>query len=331
MKKWQQGILRSSGSSPGDKLFLGWKSLLDIMQLTDSYGRTIKSLRFSVTDRCNLNCIYCHREGETRELKKELPTETIVNIIRAGQRFGVNKVKFSGGEPLMRADFEEIIEALPDLKDISMTTNGSLMGSRAQSLAESGLNRVNISLPSLVPENYKKVTGGDVRKVLEGINAAVDCGLTPVKLNMVLLKGINDTDIEKMMDFTRKYEGNVILQLIELMDFRNTNVYKVNIDEVEKFLESKASEIKERAMHRRRKYFIDGAEVELVRPIENSHFCANCNRLRVTSDGKLKPCLLRNDNLVDVCGKEPEEIAGLLKKVMEKREPFYKGEPLRSI
>jgi cyclic pyranopterin phosphate synthase len=295
------------------------------MQLIDSFGRTIKSLRFSLTDRCNLNCIYCHREGETRELKKEIPSETIVNVIRAGQRFGVNKVKFSGGEPLMREDLEEIIEALPELKDISVTTNGTFMGTRAQSLAESGLNRVNISLPSLVPENYRKVTGGDVKKVLEGINAAVDCGLTPVKLNMVLLKGINDNDMDKMMDFTRKYEGNAILQLIELMDFRNTKMYKVNIDEVEKSLESKASEIKERAMHRRRKYFIDGAEVELVRPIDNSHFCANCNRLRVTSDGRLKPCLLRNDNLVDVCGKEQEEIEELLKTAIEKREPFYRS------
>lgn len=293
--------------------------------MTDSFGRTIKSLRFSLTDRCNLKCIYCHREGETRELKKEIPSETIVNIVRAGQRFGVNKVKFSGGEPLMREDFEEIIEALPELKDISVTTNGTFMETRAESLAESGLDRVNISLPSLVPENYRKVTGGDVMKVLEGINAAVDCGLTPVKLNMVLLKGINDTDIEKMMDFTRKYEGNVILQLIELMDFRNTSIYNVNIDEVEKFLESKASDIKERVMHRRRKYFIDGAEVELVRPIDNSHFCANCNRLRVTSDGRLKPCLLRNDNLVDVCGKGQEEIEELLKTAIEKREPFYKS------
>jgi cyclic pyranopterin phosphate synthase len=142
---------------------------------------------------------------------------------------------------------------------------------------------------------------------------------------MVLLKGINDTEILKMMDFIRRYEGKVILQLIELMDFQKTAKYKVNINEIEKFLESKASEIKEREMHRRKKYYIDGAEVELVRPIDNSHFCANCNRLRVTSDGRLKPCLLRNDNLVDVNNKEPEEIVELLKLAMDKREPFYKG------
>lgn len=293
------------------------------MQLTDAYGRTINSLRISLTNRCNLNCIYCHREGETRYISSEMTVDTITNIVKASKTFGVNRVKFSGGEPLMREDFENIIEALPELKDISATTNGIYLASRAQSLAESGLSRINISLPSLSPEKYRKITGGDISRVLAGIDAAVEC-LAPVKLNMVLLKGINDNEIKKMMDFIREYEGKVILQLIELMDFQKTSEYKVNINEVEKFLESKASNIKERAMHRRKKYFIDGVEVELVRPIDNSHFCANCNRLRVTSDGRLKPCLFRNDNLVDVNNKEPKEIAELLKLVMEKREPFYK-------
>ncbi|MFA4934513.1 MAG: GTP 3',8-cyclase MoaA [Candidatus Methanoperedens sp.] len=294
------------------------------MQLTDSYGRAIKSLRISLTNRCSLKCIYCHREGETRDIKNEMRVETIANIVSASKTFGVNRIKFSGGEPLMRDDFENIIRALPELKDISATTNGMYLASRAQSLADSGLTRINISLPSLSPEKYRNITGGDVSRVLSGIDAAVEC-LAPVKLNMVLLKGINDTEIIKMMDFIRRYDGKVILQLIELMDFQKTAKYKVNINEVEKFLESKASEIKEREMHRRKKYYIDGAEVELVRPIDNSHFCANCNRLRVTSDGRLKPCLLRNDNLVDVNNKEPEEIAELLKLAMAKREPFYKG------
>ncbi|MFZ2411155.1 MAG: GTP 3',8-cyclase MoaA [Candidatus Methanoperedens sp.] len=294
------------------------------MQLTDSYGRAIKSLRISLTNRCSLKCIYCHREGETRDIKNEMSVETIANIVNASKTFGVNRIKFSGGEPLMRDDFENIIRALPELKDISATTNGIYLASRAQSLADSGLSRINISLPSLSPEKYRNITGGDVSRVLSGIDAAVEC-LAPVKLNMVLLKGINDTEIIKMMDFIRRYEGKVILQLIELMDFQKTAKYKVNINEIEKFLESKASEIKEREMHRRKKYYIDGVEVELVRPIDNSHFCANCNRLRVTSDGRLKPCLLRNDNLVDVNNKEPEEIVELLKFVMNKREPFYKG------
>ncbi|MCZ7394761.1 MAG: GTP 3',8-cyclase MoaA [Candidatus Methanoperedens sp.] len=294
------------------------------MQLTDAYGRTINSLRISITNRCNLNCIYCHREGESRDIKTEMTADTITNIVEASKTFGISKVKFSGGEPLMRDDFENIIQSLPELKDISATTNGIFLSKRVQSLAKSGLSRINISLPSLSPEKYRKVTGGDVSSVLEGIEAAVDC-LAPVKLNMVLLKGINDDEIEKMMDFIRRYEGKVILQLIELMDFRKAANYKLDINEIEKFLESKASDIKERAMHRRKKYYIDGVEVELVRPIDNSHFCANCTRLRVTSDGRLKPCLFRNDNLVDVNNKEPEEIVELMKLAMDMREPFYKG------
>lgn len=293
------------------------------MQLTDAYGRTIKSLRISITNRCNLNCIYCHREGETRDIKNEMSAATIANIVNASKTFGISRVKFSGGEPLMRDDFENIIQALPELKDISATTNGVSLASRAHSLADSGLSRINISLPSLSPEKYRKVTGGDVIKVLAGIDAAVEC-LVPVKLNMVLLKGINDTEIKKMMDFTRRYDGKIILQLIELMDFQKTAGYKVDINKVEQFLESKASDIKERAMHRRKKYCIDGVEVELVRPIDNSRFCASCNRLRITSDGKLKPCLFRNDNLVDVNNKEPKEIVELLKLAVDKREPFYK-------
>lgn len=293
------------------------------MQLTDSYGRTINSLRISITNRCNLNCIYCHREGESRDIKTEMTAEAIKNIVEASKTFGISKVKFSGGEPLIRSDFENIIQSLPELDDISATTNGTYLAQRAKSLAESGLSRINISLPSLSPEKYRKVTGGDIRHVLQGIDAAVEC-LAPVKLNMVLLRGINDNEIEKMMDFTRRYEGAVILQLIELMDFRASANYKIDINEIEKFLESRASDIKERAMHRRKKYHIDGIEVELVRPIDNSHFCSNCTRLRVTSDGRLRPCLLRNDNLVDVNNKKPQEIADLMKFVMDKREPFYK-------
>ena len=299
------------------------------LQLTDIYGRTIKSLRISITNRCNLKCIYCHREGETRHKNNEMSVDTIANIVKASKKFGVNKVKFSGGEPLMRNDLEKIIKALPELKDISATTNGTSLAQRAHDLARSGLNRINISLPSLSPEKYRKVTGGDVNVVFDGIDTAVESGLIPVKLNMVLMKGLNTDEIPAMMDFIKKYDGKVILQLIELMNFQQTARYQVNINEVEKFLEKRANGIEERSMHRRRKYHIDGIEVELVRPIDNSHFCANCNRLRVTSDGKLKPCLLRNDNLVDVNNKDPGEIAELMKLAMEKREPFYKDSPGR--
>lgn len=253
--------------------------------------------------------------------------DIIARIVTCATGFGVDKVKFSGGEPLLRKDFEEIISALPALKNISATTNGVMLAQRAASLAESGLDRVNISLPSLNTEHYGAITGSShaLPKVLEGIDASIDAGLTPVKLNMVLLKGINDGEIDNAIEFISRYDGNVILQLIELMNFKNTSRFMVDIDGVEKKLESRASQITEREMHRRKKFFIDGVEVELVRPIDNSRFCGNCNRLRVTSGGQFKPCLMRNDNLIDIEeGATSLEINELLKKAVENREPYYK-------
>ncbi len=296
--------------------------------LMDRYGRVIKSLRVSITKKCNLNCIYCHHEGEKRNPGKEMTPETISMIVACATGFGVDKVKFSGGEPLMRDDFEDIIAALPPLKNISATTNGVLLSLRAATLAKSGLDRVNISLPSLNREHYGFITGSlhALPKVLEGIDAAIDAGLTPIKLNMVLLKDVNVLEINDAINFTSGYDGNVILQLIELMNFNNISRFTVDIDGVEKMLEAKASKIVQREMHRRKKYFIDGVEVELVRPIDNSIFCANCNRLRLTSGGQLKPCLMRNDNLIDIMeGATPPEINELLKKAVENREPYYKG------
>ena len=296
--------------------------------LTDNYGRVIKSLRISITKKCNLKCIYCHQEGENRASSQEMTPETVARIVSAASIFGVDKVKFSGGEPLMREDFEEILVGLPALKNISATTNGVLLSHRAASLADSGLDRVNVSLPSINKEHYGAITGfpNMLPRVIEGIDAAIDAGLTPVKLNMVLLKGINHGEIDNAINFIGRYDGSVILQLIELMNFRNISRFMVDIDNVEKMLESRASHVNEREMHRRKKYFIDGVEVELVRPIDNSRFCASCNRLRVTSSGMLKPCLMRNDNLIEIKdGAMPEEIKDLLRKAVLRREPYYKG------
>lgn len=295
--------------------------------LTDNYGRVIKSLRISITKKCNLKCIFCHQEGEKQEQSYEMSPETIAKIVTAATEFGVNKVKFSGGEPLMREDFEDIIAGMPVLKNISATTNGILLSRRASSLAESGLDRVNVSLPSINREHYGAITGSPNRlpEVIDGIGSAIDAGLTPVKLNMVLLKGINNNEIDDAIKFTARYDGNVILQLIELMNFKDISRFMVDIDGVEKMLEGRASHVKEREMHRRKKYFIDGVEVELVRPIDNSRFCANCNRLRITSSGKLKPCLMRNDNLVDIRdGATQDEIKESLMEAVRQREPYYK-------
>jgi len=292
--------------------------------LTDSFGRTIKSLRISITNRCNLDCIYCHHEGDER-IRDEMSVETISNIVNAAAGFGVNKVKFSGGEPLFRKDFEDILLSLPKLKDVSATTNGILLKEQAQSLKDAGLDRVNISLDTLNPDKYHYITNSKGRmfeKVLDGIHSAVDAELTPVKLNMVLLKGLNDIEIDDMLEFTRGYKGQVILQLIELMDFNDVSSYQIDADLIENDLNARADEVRVRSMHHRKKYIINGTEVEFVRPVDNTEFCANCNRLRVTADGKLKPCLLINDNLVDASSASPEEMPELLKLAVSRRVPY---------
>ncbi len=310
-------------------------------KLIDDYGREIRSLRFSITNRCNLNCIYCHCEGEERAKeiieKKEISAELVIEIARvASAYFDVRRIKFSGGEPLMRADLVDIVQGMRDFEDdISVTTNGVFLKKYATELADAGLDRVNVSLDSLKEERYDFITSSrnNLSKVIEGIYSAVDAGLTPVKLNMVLLKGINEDEVVSMMDFVRECNKRgggeaAILQLIELIPSfgagHHTMLnYQADFYEVENELKSKASAIKTRRLQHRRKYFVDGVEVEVVHPVDNTEFCANCSRLRITSDGKIKPCLLRNDNLVPIDSVDEVHIANRLKLAMRYREPFF--------
>jgi GTP 3',8-cyclase len=292
------------------------------MTLVDSYGRKVTGLRIALTPRCNLCCTYCHHEGEVAP-KSEISRETVACVARAAAELGVRYIKLTGGEPLMRKDLEEIIASMPENMDVSMTTNGICLAERAQSLADAGLDRVNVSLDSLNPETYSKITGckeGDLQKVIAGIDAARAAGLTPVKLNVVVLKE-NEKEIAQLIEFSRK--KGLILQLIELLDLKKMGV-SGDIEKIEQELQAKADKVQTRQMHRRRKYFLDGAEVEVVRPMDNTEFCANCTRLRVTSDGKIKPCLLRSDNLIDIDSLDIERIKELLTAANERREPFFK-------
>ncbi|MDI9395225.1 MAG: GTP 3',8-cyclase MoaA [Euryarchaeota archaeon] len=300
--------------------------------LVDPYGRKVTGLRISITERCNLSCIYCHNEGadccSSSPGGYEMGPEQISGLVREAAKFGVRKVKFSGGEPLFREDFEDILACLLPLKEVSATTNGILLEKRAKTLKAAGLDRVNVSLDTLDPKKYEEITGappGTLEKVIRGINSAVEAGLTPVKLNMVLLKGINENEIDLMMDFIRPYKGKVILQLIELMNIDpELSKYTIDSKALEKNLEERASEVRVRHLHHRKKYVVDGVEVEFVRPMDNSEFCAHCSRLRVTADGKLKPCLLVHDNLVDIGeARSPEEIEKLLRLALSRRKPYY--------
>ncbi|MDI9617219.1 MAG: GTP 3',8-cyclase MoaA [Methanothrix sp.] len=293
------------------------------MVLIDPYGRKVTGLRMSVTSRCNLRCIYCHHEGEM-PADREISREMAVNVVSAASRLGMRSVKITGGEPLMRTDLEEMIAGFKEVApgiEISITTNGVYLKERADRLAAAGLSRANISLDSLDPERYRRITGareGDLERVLCGIESALISGLRPVKLNMVVLRE-NECEIPDMIEFSRK--NGIILQLIELLG----DGPKGDLESVERMLEAEADGVLTREMHRRRKYFIKGAVVEIVRPMDNTEFCAHCNRLRVTSDGRLKPCLLRNDNLLEIGSTDPDEIEMLIVEAVRRRAPFFDG------
>lgn len=290
------------------------------MDLHDTFGRPVSNIRIAVNSGCNLRCVYCHREGELKP-ENPLPIEDIIAILNIAKELGIKSIKFTGGEPLLRKDIVDIIRAVPQGIESSMTTNGTLLGPCAQELRDAGLSRVNISLDSLNPDSYRSITGVSLLSdVLEGIEAAKEAGLTPIKINMVLLKGINEGEVD---DFIRLVSGDrqLILQIIELMDLGGCPLH-ADLSELEEKIAAESRKVITRRMHHRKKYCYDGAEIEFVRPFHNSDFCRHCNRLRVTSDGKLKPCLLRDDNLIDIRGKRGDELLRLFQGAAKKREPY---------
>ena len=300
----------------------------------DKYERPILSLRITLTNRCNVNCLYCHHDGMVKSTEEMTPDE-VYTICKIAKQIGVQKIRLSGGEPLLKKDIVETVEKISDLnfKDISLTTNGILLGEYAQSLKDAGLNRVNVSLDTLKKDTYKFITKKDyLKKAKEGILKAVEVGLYPVKINMVIMKDVNHDEIRDMFKFCR--ENNMVLQIIELIESENcdddkfSNEYHYKLEHVENVLSDMASEVKEREfMQGRRKYYINGGEIEVVKPVDNSKFCANCTRLRITPDGKIKPCLLRNDNLVDIIthirnNKSEKDLKEIFIKAIDKREPY---------
>lgn len=307
-----------------------------IKKVKDKYNRPIISLRISITNRCNVNCIYCHHDGMLNSTDEMTPDE-IYQICRIAKKIGVERIRLSGGEPLVYKNLVETIEKISSLnfRDIAITSNGIFLKDKAQELYNAGLKRVNISLDTLNKEIYQNITGKNyLNEVKEGILKSVEVGMYPVKINMVVMNGINDTEIMDMFEFTKKH--GIVLQLIEIIesecceDNEFNSKYHYNLDEFEKKLESMAEDIKTRKdMQNRKKYLIDGGEIEIVHPIENSDFCKRCTRLRITPDGKIKPCLLRSDNLVNLIdyirqGANDEELTNIFLKGINKREPYYK-------
>jgi cyclic pyranopterin phosphate synthase len=300
--------------------------------LVDPHGRPINSLRISLTQRCNFNCFFCHHEGEHGS-GDELTADEVEKIVKLAASQGIKKVKLTGGEPLVRKDIVEIVQRIsPYVDEVSMTTNASRLEELACPLKEAGLARVNVSLHTLCPESFEEITGNGTDTVTKGIEAAVECGLNPVKLNMVVMKGVNHTEIDDMIDYSKKVGAT--LQLIEFQELEDGvehyGKYHYDLVPVEEDLEKRSERIVERRMHLRKIYHLkEGGRVEVVRPMHNSKFCAYCTRIRVTSDGKLKSCLMRDDNHVPFVthmreGASEEAVVAAFMEAVDRRVPFWR-------
>jgi len=318
-----------------------------LLVIRDRYNRPVLNLRIAVNGSCNLSCFFCHNEGEysvlkcsKKELRRELTPKEIFLITKVAAEFGVREVKITGGEPLLRRDIGEIISAISSVKgieDISMVTNGLLLEKKAYQIASAGLKRINVSLHSLKPDTYSAITGykskDGPQRIIRGIKVAKASGLNPVKINFVVLKGLNDDEIYDMIEFSANM--GVPVQFIEYHEPRGFSsmifkTYYYSLRKLEKELESIAVRVYQRRMHARKRYYLpNGAEIEVVRPMFNPDFCANCTRLRVTNEGEFKPCLMRDDNHVNFLdafqSKDPiKKIREYFIEAVNRREPYYK-------
>lgn len=271
--------------------------------LSDSFHRPIDYLRISVTDRCNLRCRYCMPSSGVRLMPRDnlLTYEEIGAVARAAAELGISKLKLTGGEPLVRFGLSRLVQMLATIKgidDISLTTNGILLNRHAAELGQAGLRRVNVSLDTLKPEKFETITRSQypLRDVLEGIEAARRVGLNPVKLNTVVMAGVND---DELVDFaSRTIDDGWHVRFIELMPFTESSTSRfISVSDMIKRIESPLGSLEPGspgAGNGPARYFrLPHARgtIGFITPV-SEHFCINCNRLRLTSDGKLRPCLL---------------------------------------
>lgn len=288
--------------------------------MIDNYGRRINYLRVSITDFCNLRCAYCMpAEGvQKRDHRDILRLEEIENIVKAAVKLGIDKVRITGGEPLVRNGIVQLIENLAQingLKDLSLTTNGVFLKKYASDLKKAGLNRVNVSLDSLNRMKYQKMTRcGDLDDVLEGIRTAQEVGLSPLKINVVLVGGFNDDEIEDFVNLTLK--ENIEVRFIELMPLGEAQAWVESSFISNETVLSKVPKLiplpfKGHGSVARMYRLPNGkGKIGLISPI-SSHFCNYCNRIRVTPDGKLKSCLHSNQE-INLKNVHPDELPRLL-------------------
>jgi cyclic pyranopterin phosphate synthase len=264
--------------------------------------------------------------------------EQMERILKAAASIGAKKVKITGGEPLVREDIVDIVAICSEeFDEVSLTTNGVGLDDLAVPLREAGLERMNISMDTLNRRTYQQITGRDqLPRLLKGVDAAVEAGFQSLKLNTVILNGLNHTELEDLISYAS--EKNVLFQLIELTSKReNINspfyqAYHYDLTAFEKTLGDWTSDVRANEIHNRKRYVLRvngwNAVVEVVRPMSNRDFCANCTRIRVTSDGKIKPCLLTNSGEIDTCdllkaGEDEEALKALFAKAISSRKPYW--------
>ncbi len=302
--------------------------------MKDHYGRKINYMRISITDLCNLRCVYCMPEEGVKKHshQKNLSFEEIIDLIKAGVSLGVDKIRLTGGEPLVRHGIVDLVKQIGDIagiKDLTMTTNGILLTKYAKELKAAGLNRVNISLDTFDAEKFHQITRwGHIEDVLSGIEAAKAVGIKPIKINTVLIKGFNDNEIETFVNYTKDEE--VFVRFIELMPLGESSGFAENQflsnAEVLKRMPQLIPVIDANKTGPAEYYQLPGAKgrVGLINPI-SKHFCSECNRIRITTDGKIKPCL-HSDDEIDIIahrkkGESYQQI--LLQAINEKPEKHH--------
>lgn len=338
--------------------------MTDPKLLVDSHGRVLRDLRVSITDRCNFRCLYCLPETEAAQnfyrghwanlpdsapiVQQWVPKSNILSfeeierLIRIAVSLGIQKIRLTGGEPLLRHEVEKLVAGvarIPGIEDLAMTTNGFLFAQKARALRDAGLQRVSFSLDSLDRANFKKMTGRDgLDEVLQGIRLARELGFHPVKVNAVVIRGINDHEIIPLVKFAR--DQNISMRFIEFMPLDSARAWQREmvitgrqiLDEIKSHFDLRLVDSNNPSSTSKRWTFPDGVgEVGIIAPVSEP-FCGHCNRIRLTADGKIRTCLfsvtehdlrarLRN-------GSSDEELVEALKAIVWQKEARHRiGEP----
>jgi cyclic pyranopterin phosphate synthase len=332
-----------------------------VTELVDAFGRTIRDLRISITDRCNFRCLYCLPETEeaadfflrqsseasvpiAREWKPRehfLNYEEITRVVRIGAGMGISKIRITGGEPLLRRDVPQLIEqiaAVPGVEDLALTTNGFHFGQHGEALRAAGLGRVSFSLDSLDRANFKKLTGRDgLNEMLAAIKQAKALAFCPVKVNAVIIRGLNDHEIEPLACFAR--DESLVMRFIEFMPLDSGRAWQAEhvvpgaeiLDRLRAAFDLEPLSVEHAAATAKRWRFAGNeAEIGLIMPVTEP-FCGQCNRIRLTADGKIRTCLFslhEHDLKARLRSGEPDEAIAqwLADVVLKKEERHHIGE-----